>query len=600
MATSGDEGANILKVKKLSTKDSMAALEARLEGMMEHVEERFTRLEEALVGPGMPTSHVEKFFSHFSKLTARVDELVVRVEELEEKVDSFEERVNSSLSEVVRDSPTERKALEARVASLEVELELCKKAIIAGNGGNVAPTRKKVRAPEPKSYDGARDAREIDNFIWNMERYFENVDIVDEDEKVQTATMYLKDTAMLWWRRRYADMEKGLCKIETWAELKRELKKHFYPVNVEFQAYRKLRKLKHVGTLRDYVKEYSALLLEIPDMADKEAMYGFLDGLQTWAARELQSKGVKDLATALAEAEKLDDFKTLGKPKGKGGRQSPPTTDDERSDGESPKRRERRKDGQRTGSPKKRHDGKGRLECFLCNGPHLVRNCPKKTLSAMKKKAAKGSDSESTSDREAQLGSIQLLGSVSKKNEKMQEPRSIQKKDVLYAEVKVNGMTSHALVDTGATHNFVSIEEAKRLGLKMKEDKGWSKPVNAEAKPIQGLVRSADMAIGTWTGQVELSVIEMDDHPMILGMDFMRKNNVMPVPHTATMLLLAGDRPCEVPLVARSQLLKDKQKALAAMQQGEQYAQGKGEVASTSSNSGYRSYRDVVARYASA
>ncbi|GMP94771.1 hypothetical protein CsSME_00044090 [Camellia sinensis var. sinensis] len=132
-----------------------------------------------------------------------------------------------------------------------------------------------------------------------------------------------------------------------------------------------------------------------PRHAEKEALYGFLDGLQPWAARELQSQGVKDLAIALAEAEKLDDIKVLGKPKGKDGRQSPPTTDDERSDGESQKRRERRKAGQCTGSPRKRHEGKGRLECFLCNGHHMVRNCPKKALSAMKKKVAKGSDSES-------------------------------------------------------------------------------------------------------------------------------------------------------------------------------------------------------------
>ncbi|XP_028072148.1 DNA damage-inducible protein 1-like [Camellia sinensis] len=217
----------------------------------------------------------------------------------------------------------------------------------------------------------------------------------------------------------------------------------------------------------------------------------------------------------------------------------------------------------------------------------------------MKKKETKGSDSESPSENEAQLGSIQLLGSISKKNKKIQEPRSIQKKDVLYVEVKVNGITSHALVDTGATHNFVSTEEAKRLGLKMKEDKGWSKPVNTKAKPIQGVVRSADMTIGSWIGQVEFSVIEMDDHSIILGMDFMRKNNVMLVPHAATMSLFAGDRLCEVPLVAKSQLLKDNEKTLVAMQQIKQHGKGKDEVASTSSNNGQRSYRDVVTQYAS-
>ncbi|XP_028071314.1 uncharacterized protein LOC114273715 [Camellia sinensis] len=128
----------------------MAALEARLEGMMESVVERFTRLEEALVGPGKPTSHISDFFSYFAGLVARV-------EELEEKVDSFEGRVNSSRFEEARDSPTQQKALEARVASLELELELCKKAIVAGNEGNLAPARRKVRAP--KSYDGVMGAR---------------------------------------------------------------------------------------------------------------------------------------------------------------------------------------------------------------------------------------------------------------------------------------------------------------------------------------------------------------------------------------------------------------------------------------------------------
>ncbi|GMP35426.1 hypothetical protein CsSME_00007860 [Camellia sinensis var. sinensis] len=92
----------------------------------------------------------------------------------------------------------------------------------------------------------------------------------------------------------------------------------------------------------------------------------------------------------------------------------------------------------------------------------------------------------------------------------------------------------------------------------------------------------------------------MDDHSIILEMDFMRKNNVMPVPHATTMLLFVGDRLCEVPLVARSQLLKDKEKTLVAMQQIKQRDKGKDEAASTSDNNGQRSYRDVVTRYASA
>ena len=85
------------------------------------------------------------------------------------------------------------------------------------------------------------------------------------------------------------------------------------------------------------------------------------------------------------------------------------------------------------------------------------------------------------------------------------------------------------------------LEEAKRLGLKVKQDKGWSKAVNAEATPIHGVVRCADIAIGDWLGQAGFSVIEMDDHPMILGMDFMRKARAMPIPHLGSMVLMSEE-----------------------------------------------------------
>ena len=52
-----------------------------------------------------------------------------------------------------------------------------------------------------------------------MEQYFK---ASDEEEKVKTAISYFIDDATLWWRRRYADVEKGLCEIKTWEELKKE------------------------------------------------------------------------------------------------------------------------------------------------------------------------------------------------------------------------------------------------------------------------------------------------------------------------------------------------------------------------------------------
>ena len=60
-----------------------------------------------------------------------------------------------------------------------------------------------------------------------MEQYSESLNLVDDATKVRTASLFLSDNAMLWWRRKHADKERGLCTIETWDDFKRELKKQF-------------------------------------------------------------------------------------------------------------------------------------------------------------------------------------------------------------------------------------------------------------------------------------------------------------------------------------------------------------------------------------
>ena len=55
----------------------------------------------------------------------------------------------------------------------------------------------------------------MDNFLWHMERYFEAITLTDEEAKVRTTTFYLTDTTTLWWRWRFADIEKDICTIKT-------------------------------------------------------------------------------------------------------------------------------------------------------------------------------------------------------------------------------------------------------------------------------------------------------------------------------------------------------------------------------------------------
>ena len=58
----------------------------------------------------------------------------------------------------------------------------------------------RVEVPKRHTFSGKKDAKELDNFLWHMEHYFEAIALTDEATKVRTMTLYLTDNATLWWR----------------------------------------------------------------------------------------------------------------------------------------------------------------------------------------------------------------------------------------------------------------------------------------------------------------------------------------------------------------------------------------------------------------
>ncbi|KZV42896.1 hypothetical protein F511_14804 [Dorcoceras hygrometricum] len=88
-------------------------------------------------------------------------------------------------------------SLQACIEGMREDVNLCKR--VASNEGEGSHYRApKVELPKPKSFGGKRDAKEVENFLWKMEVYFESLNMREEATKVRTATLYLTDTAMLW------------------------------------------------------------------------------------------------------------------------------------------------------------------------------------------------------------------------------------------------------------------------------------------------------------------------------------------------------------------------------------------------------------------
>lgn len=53
-----------------------------------------------------------------------------------------------------------------------------------------------------------------------------------------------------------------------------------------------LRRLRQGGTIVDYIKEFTTIMLEIEDLSDRDALFYFKDGLRDWAKAELNKRNV--------------------------------------------------------------------------------------------------------------------------------------------------------------------------------------------------------------------------------------------------------------------------------------------------------------------
>ncbi|MBA0876223.1 hypothetical protein Goshw_020162 [Gossypium schwendimanii] len=136
------------------------------------------------------------------------------------------------------------RALSTRIEELEGELALCRAAV---GKGMANATLSNEDVPKPKEFVGTRSACDVDNFLWRMENYFRAKGIVDDAVKVNTASMFLTDIALLWWRDRTID--KRQCEIGMWQEFQCELKGQFYPEFAEEEARAKLQRDKATGTV---------------------------------------------------------------------------------------------------------------------------------------------------------------------------------------------------------------------------------------------------------------------------------------------------------------------------------------------------------------
>nr|GFA33688.1 putative reverse transcriptase domain-containing protein [Tanacetum cinerariifolium] len=146
----------------------------------------------------------------------------------------------------------------------------------------------------------------------------------------------------------------------------------------------------------------------------------------------------------------------------------------------------------------------------------------------------------------------------------VEEPVEIMDREVKWLNrSRIPLVKVRALVDSGATHNFVAVDEAERLGINATKGSGTIKVVNSMAKPIHGVAKDAQAKIGEWEGTIDFSVVPMDDFKVVLGLEFLDKVRAFPMPFANSLYILDGGKTC---MVSTERDAMSGSKTLSAMQ----------------------------------
>ena len=90
--------------------------------------------------------------------------------------------------------------IQEKMSVMSTRIEVTMKAVENVTAGQTNTGSNKLKFPNPRPFKGNQDAKELENFIFDVEQYFKATTASTDDIKVTVASMYLIDDAKLWWR----------------------------------------------------------------------------------------------------------------------------------------------------------------------------------------------------------------------------------------------------------------------------------------------------------------------------------------------------------------------------------------------------------------
>ncbi|MFM7683209.1 MAG: reverse transcriptase domain-containing protein, partial [Bacteroidota bacterium] len=146
----------------------------------------------------------------------------------------------------------------------------------------------------------------VTNWLYNIESIFSVSSINNDYEKLAYAKTYLRRIALTNFKA--FEMSKNF-KV-TWLDFKNHMFNKYRPLHHEETIRTKLRDMKmdKSESIRSYVNKFQQCIFEIDNMAEKDKIFYFTSGLQDRTKAHVQIQSPKTLDEAIELAEKFETF----------------------------------------------------------------------------------------------------------------------------------------------------------------------------------------------------------------------------------------------------------------------------------------------------
>lgn len=152
------------------------------------------------------------------------------------------------------------------------------------------------------------------------------------------------------------------------------------------------------------------------------------------------------------------------------------------------------------------------------------------------------------------MGMMQILGAPAATE--VVSWRDPKRNSLEYVQMKIGGVDILTMVDSGATHNFMSEDTMRRIVLKFVSVKAQMKTMNSPPECILGVAKRVDTTLGEWIGKVDFTIVWIDDYETVLRIEFLKQFDAMIVPHLKKLYIYDGreDVPIGVPTIGVTNL----------------------------------------------